>query len=119
MAKLRDILTTALPGLSQSVVESVMLKLEDIGVETLYDLDLVQDSDLVPPLKLIHARKFVNKCKEEGRLAMATGVLVFHWNYGILKFEYGKWILLNELDIMIANSIIFIMMLSQSFYVLC
>ena len=64
MEKLCEILKQALPGLATNVVADVMLKLEEIGVETLDDMDLVQDGDLVPPLKLIHARRFVMKCKE-------------------------------------------------------
>ena len=63
--KLREILTQVLPGLSQIAIADVMLKLEEIGMDTLDDLAHVQDGDLVPPLKLLHARRFITQSKEQ------------------------------------------------------
>ena len=89
LARLRDILTAVLPGLAQNVVDAVVMKLEDIGVETMHDLDLVQDRDLVPPLKLIHARKFVNKCKEEGMTVFGIYVpCVFRMRWYMITTKY-------------------------------
>ena len=66
MEKLREILTQALPGLAENVIDGVMLKLEEMGVDAMDDMNLVKERDLVPPLKLLQARRFVMKCKDQG-----------------------------------------------------
>ena len=61
-------LARVLPGLAQTVVDEILEKMEEMGLESVEDIAEMKDEDLVPPLKIFQARKVVTACKEQGTM---------------------------------------------------
>jgi len=59
MSICKEDISAILPNLSVDDVSSVVNKLLDIGVESADDLQHVKESDLVPTVKPIQARKLI------------------------------------------------------------
>ena len=55
-----EAISSVLPSLSATDVDHILQKLSEIGVESLSDLQHVTESDLVPLLKPVQARKLLS-----------------------------------------------------------
>jgi len=53
------LITQTLPNIPDNTVDAVIKLLKDLGVDSTRDLPLVLESDLVPLLKPIHARRLI------------------------------------------------------------
>ena len=63
---LEDLVSTKLPGLSEEIISQLADKLLSMGVTQTSHLNLVEPTDLQPPLNVIQARIFMKTFKTEG-----------------------------------------------------
>jgi len=67
MDAVKTIIERALPGLAPELLDTVVSCLQDCGVETVADLELLEELDLAGCLKPIQIRKLLRVAKFEGK----------------------------------------------------
>ena len=63
---IRQAVLAVLPSLPEDKLQSILMKLESIGVETRSDLQFIKDEDLPANITPIQCRKHLNAWKNEG-----------------------------------------------------
>jgi len=80
---IEDFIKNVFPKIETDILKKLLEILEELGVETIEDLQYVEPSELTPTLKIVQSRKLVKKA-EKGKLSE-------HTCYHNRMFEFVIW----------------------------
>ena len=97
---IRQAVWAVLPSLPEDKLQSILMKLESIGVETRSDLQFIKDEDLSANITPIQCRKLLNAWKNEG---MSSIMFIQSLKHQSHFYQIKTWLFLCTIHITYCN----------------